>query len=92
MNLTISVLRRLNMLVKICIGSACHLKGSYDIINYLKEHIAEDNLEEKITLKASFCLGKCSEAVSVQVNEDSIQSVSPDLVESFYETLVKESL
>ena len=80
------------MLVKICIGSACHLKGSYDIINYLKEHIAEDNLGEKITLKASFCLGQCSEAVSVQVNEDAIQSVSPDSVESFYEALVKESL
>lgn len=80
------------MLVKICIGSACHLKGSYDIINYLKEHIAEDNLEEQITLKASFCLGKCSEAVSVQVNEHPIQSISPTSVASFYKTLVKESL
>lgn len=92
MNLTISVLRRLNMLVKICIGSACHLKGSYDIINYLKAHIAEDNLEDQITLKASFCLGKCSDAVSVQVNEDPIESVSPDSVEFFYNRLVKESL
>lgn len=80
------------MLVQICIGSACHLKGSYEIINYLKERIENEGLEEKITLKASFCLGKCSDAVSVQVNDDPITSVSPDSVEQFFNTIVKESL
>lgn len=79
------------MLVQICIGSACHLKGSYEIINYLKENIEREALEEQITLKASFCLGKCSNAVSVQINDDEITSVSPDSVENFYSTL-KESL
>lgn len=76
------------MLVQICIGSACHLKGSYDIINYLKENIEKKGLEDKITLKASFCLGKCSQAVSVQVNNDPIISVSPTTVEDFFSTLV----
>ena len=80
------------MLVQICIGSACHLKGSYDIINYLKEQIETKGLEEQITLKASFCLGKCSEAVSVQVDDHPITSVSPDTVETFFNTLLKESL
>lgn len=80
------------MLVQICIGSACHLKGSYEIINYLKERIENEGLEDKITLKASFCLGKCCNAVSVQVNDDPITSVSPDSVEQFFNTIVKESL
>ncbi len=79
------------MLVQICIGSACHLKGSYEIINFLKENIERDALEEAITLKASFCLGKCSNAVSVQINDDPIISVSPESVKSLYSTL-KESL
>ncbi len=79
------------MLVQICIGSACHLKGSYEIINYLKENIEKEALEDQIILKASFCLGKCSNAVSVQINDDPITSVSPDSIESFYSTL-KESL
>lgn len=80
------------MLIQVCIGSACHLKGSYDIINYLKEKIQAEGLENEITLKASFCLGKCSEAVSVQVNDDPVTSVSPDTVETFFNTVVKESL
>lgn len=80
------------MLIQVCIGSACHLKGSYDIINYLKQEIQAEGLENQITLKASFCLGKCSEAVSVQVNDDPVMSVSPDTVETFFNTVVKESL
>lgn len=80
------------MLIQVCIGSACHLKGSYDIINYLKQEIQAEGLETQITLKASFCLGKCSEAVSVQVNDDPVTSVSPDTVETFFNTVVKESL
>jgi len=80
------------MLVQICIGSACHLKGSYEIINYLKENIEKEQLEDQVTLKASFCLGKCSEAVSVQVNEDPITSVSPETVEQFFNSVIKESL
>ncbi|MBN2897654.1 MAG: NAD(P)H-dependent oxidoreductase subunit E [Clostridia bacterium] len=80
------------MLVKICIGSACHLKGSYDIINYLKEKIAQEHLEDQIILKASFCLGKCSEAVSVQIDDHPVTSVSPETVEHFFNTVIKESL
>ena len=49
------------MVIQICIGSACHLRGSYDVIEKMKALIAADNLEDKITLKASFCLGRCGE-------------------------------
>ena len=48
------------MVVDVCVGSSCHLKGSYDVIQKLQKLIAENNLEDKVTLKASFCLGNCS--------------------------------
>ena len=44
------------MEIYVCIGSSCHLKGSYDIITLMKEHIKEHHLEDKIEMKASFCL------------------------------------
>ena len=31
-----------------CIGSACHLKGSYDIINRLQALIAKQELGERV--------------------------------------------
>lgn len=77
------------MVIKVCIGSACHLKGSYDVIKTLKAYIEEKSLEEKIELKSSFCLGNCSNAVSVQVDEDIIQSVSPENAESFIKEIHK---
>ena len=46
--------------VKVCIGSACHLKGSYEIINILKKAIERDGNSDKVNVKASFCLGTVS--------------------------------
>lgn len=47
------------MEIYVCIGSSCHLKGSYNIINAFKELIAEYKLEDQVSLNASFCLGHC---------------------------------
>lgn len=72
--------------IQVCIGSSCHLKGSYEVVQKLKQYIAEKGMEDKIELKSSFCLGKCSLAVSVQVNEEPICSVAPETVETFFKT------
>lgn len=62
--------------IYVCIGSSCHLKGSYDIIELLKEKIAENNLEEKVVMKASFCLGKCTTGVSIKVDDEIVTGVN----------------
>lgn len=62
--------------VHICIGSACHLKGTHEVIEIFKEMIATYHLEEKLELKAAFCTGHCTEAVAVQKWDGQILSVS----------------
>ena len=52
--------------IYVCVGSSCHIKGSYPIIELLKENIAKHHLENKVNLKASFCLGKCTNGVSIK--------------------------
>lgn len=79
--------------IQVCIGSACHLKGSYSVINKLQSVIKEKKLDSQIVIKAAFCLGECTKAVSVKVNDNSIQSLDEDRVESFInELLVGEGL
>lgn len=51
--------------IKICIGSACHLKGSYEVIEIFKQLIAKYHLEEVIELTGAFCTGHCMQAVAV---------------------------
>lgn len=71
--------------VSVCVGSACHLKGSYDVINRIQVLIEEYKVLDKVELKGAFCLGHCTEGVSVTVNkEDKIYSVNRANVDSFF--------
>ncbi len=76
------------MKITVCIGSSCHLKGSRQVVEQLKELIAEHNLGDKVELAATFCLGKCQQGVCVTV-DDEFHSVAPDTVEEFFETNVR---
>ncbi len=62
--------------VSICVGSSCHLKGSYQIIKMFEELIHTHNLEDKVELKASFCLGRCTNGVSVNVEDIPLEGVT----------------
>lgn len=77
--------------LSICVGSACHLKGSYDVIEKFKGCVEDNNLKDSVVIKAAFCLGQCTQAVSVKFN-DKIYSVLPETAESFFDEVVKESL
>ena len=70
--------------ITVCVGSSCHLKGSRQIVEALREMIAEKNLSDKIELAGTVCMGKCDEGVCVTVNEDFF-SVSPETVKEFFE-------
>ncbi|MEM1483701.1 (2Fe-2S) ferredoxin domain-containing protein [Oscillospiraceae bacterium PP1C4] len=75
--------------LEVCVGSACHTKGSYTIISKLQELIAEQKLEEQVNIKAAFCFGKCSKAVSVKFEEEEeVYSVDAKSVEAFFSSEV----
>ncbi len=73
--------------LKICVGSACHLKGSYDVIDIFKYCVRDRNVMDKVEIKAAFCLGHCTEAVSVCFI-DKTYSVNIDNAESFFDEVV----
>jgi len=71
--------------IQVCVGSACHLKGSYNIFNAFQALITEHEIGDKVTIKATFCLDHCSEAVSVKVDDDEeIYSLSVKTVDDFF--------
>jgi NADH:ubiquinone oxidoreductase subunit E len=69
--------------ISICIGSACHLKGAYNVISSLQNEIEKLNIKDKVELKASFCLGHCTNAVSVKINDGPVLSLKADGVPEF---------
>jgi NADH:ubiquinone oxidoreductase subunit E len=74
--------------INVCIGSACHLKGSYEVIQKFQEKIKEHNLEEEVELKAAFCLGECTKSVSVKIDNSPVISVSPESAGDIFEKYV----
>lgn len=53
------------MTIKVCVGSSCHLKGSYDVIEAFKAVLKKYDVEDVVDLQASFCLGHCAKGVTV---------------------------
>lgn len=70
--------------VYVCIGSSCHLKGSYDIVERLKTLIVKSKLTNKVTLKASFCMGDCLHPVCIRINEQKFNGITPQNIDAFF--------
>lgn len=77
------------MEVQVCVGSACHLKGSYEVVEKLKALIGS---EGKVKVSGSFCCGACGDPrVSVKV-DGQLYHVAVEDVEAFYEKEIRAKL
>lgn len=69
------------MIIKVCVGSSCHLKGSYEVIETFKEVLKKYDVEDLVDLQASFCLGYCSQGVTVKAegfDEPTVEKLGED--------------
>ncbi len=71
------------MKITVCIGSSCHIKGSRQVVEGLRNLIAEKELGDKVELAGTFCMGKCQMGVCVSIDEE-VYSVTPETVEEFF--------
>ena len=73
------------MIIQICVGSSCHLKGSSDIIELLEKAVADHHLETEVTLAGSFCIGKCNRiGVTVQVDDEIHTGINRENFKEFF--------
>ncbi len=68
------------MIIQICVGSSCHLKGSHDIVALFQEAIEKYGLENEVTLAGSFCTGKCNRVGVTVTVDDEIYPELPRIV------------
>ena len=73
------------MVIQVCVGSSCYLKGSHEIVELLQKSVEEHKLENEVTLTGSFCIGKCNRVgVTVQVNDDVHVGITRDNFREFF--------
>ena len=78
--------------VTVCVGSSCHLRGSYEMIQLLKELIRSNAFEQKVILKGSFCMENCTEGVNVKINEELFSIGSIDEMKKIFQDKVAGTL
>ena len=73
------------LVVQICVGSSCHLKGSQQIVELMQNAVSQHNLDGDVVLVGSFCIGKCNrEGVTVQINDDAHTGITPQNFNEFF--------
>ena len=77
------------MIIRVCVGSSCHLKGAPEIVELFNKAIEENHLEQEITLAGSFCIGKCIRVgVTVQVDDEVHVGVTKENFNEFFKNSV----
>ena len=81
--------------IRVCDGTACHVRGSLPVLNAIKEKIKleEGKFTTKdglFTLEVVSCLGACGLAPVVVINEKVYPQMTPDAIAVILDTLMKE--
>ena len=81
------------MIIQICVGSSCHLKGSHELVGLFQNEIEKRSLASKVTLAGCFCTGKCNrEGVTIIVDDVIYTGVTPDKFTGFFEENVLKNI
>ena len=81
-------------IVKVCDGTACHVKRSEEIIKTLQDDLnignGKDSGDPLFTLETVACLGACGLAPVIVINEDVHGSMNPEKTKALIEKIRSE--
>lgn len=82
--------------IKVCVGTACHVKGAMQVFDAFKRHLKLENGEDTdaeglYTLEEVACLGCCTLAPVVQIDDVTYGKVSQSEIENVLEDFLGKS-
>ena len=77
------------IIISICIGSACHLKGAERIVALFQEAVEKNHLEDQIALTGSRCNRG---GVTITVDDDVYTGITPEGFDEFFRDKVLAKL
>ena len=78
--------------ITVCVGSSCYIKGAHAVAQTFLAAIEDNKLGARVELTGSFCLGRCKEGVSVNINGQELPRVTPENASLYFETYVRPEL
>lgn len=81
------------MIVQICVGSSCHIKGSHEIVELMKKAVEDHALEDEVVLAGCFCTNHCSRlGVTIQVDDDVHTGITVENFDTFFRDNILEKI
>jgi len=71
--------------VSVCVGTCCYLKGSYDFMENMIKNIKDNNLQDKVNVKATFCFENCGEGPNIAINGEIVSGAKPEKAKEIFE-------
>ncbi len=68
-------MEELQTVITICMGSSCFSRGNKQVLQIIKDYLAEKELDAKILFKGSHCKNTCEHGPVVQINNVLYQQV-----------------
>lgn len=72
------------LLITICVGSSCSLRGSDELASELFRLIEKEKLEGMVDIVGAFCMDACSKGVSVRVGDREFSGIRPEQAQAFF--------
>lgn len=81
------------IIVQICIGSSCHIKGSAEIIDLFQKYIKDNGFEDEVVLTGAFCAGTCNRTgVTITVNDEVYSGVTAVNFDEFWKNNIVKAV
>ena len=80
------------MVITVCVGSSCHVRGSHEILQRYGEIIARHRLKDQVTLRGSFCMERCAEGVNMDIDGEPLRAQSLKEAERIFQEKVLSKL
>lgn len=81
-------------IVKVCRGTACHVRGGKTILKLVKQHLdldeGETTSDMEYTLETVACIGVCAIAPNMVINSDNYGQLNPKKVTQIFSSRGKE--
>ncbi|MBI5008901.1 MAG: (2Fe-2S) ferredoxin domain-containing protein [Bacteroidia bacterium] len=71
--------------MQICLGSSCFSRGNKEVVNFIREYLRKNHLDDKVIFKGARCMGLCSNGPNLNINGVTIEGVTISRIESILE-------
>ncbi|MFZ2338305.1 MAG: (2Fe-2S) ferredoxin domain-containing protein [Bacteroidales bacterium] len=71
--------------MQICMGSSCFSRGNRDVVNYIRDYLRKNHLEDKIVFKGARCMNLCSNGPNLRINDRITEGVTLAKIDAILE-------